>query len=110
MKDSRIGRGAARFIPAQTTGPGNQGFDAIQAILWESGEGGRDLVLVNLSAQECDARLPLFFVGIGGRSWRLKDRLGGEEYIRDGDGMSGPGLYVKLPAYGAQIFEISRHA
>lgn len=107
LKDSTIGKGTAAFIPSQSTGAGNESFSAIQAILWEKG-GQRDLVVVNLSGAECDARLPFFFTGIGSRLWTFKDRLSSAQYTRDGTEIATIGLYVKLQPWQSQIFEITR--
>ncbi len=107
LKESAIGKGTAASIPSQPTGPGNESYPAIQAFLWENAQ-CRDLMIANLSGAECDARVPVFFTGIGSRQWILRNRLGSEQYIRDGTEMATVGLYVKLAPWQAQILEITR--
>jgi hypothetical protein len=40
-----------------------------------------------------------------GRTWRLRDLLSGDEYERDGDEMTDPGLFVDLPPWGYHVLE-----
>jgi len=107
VKGSVIGKGISSFIPSRPTWAGNTRYSDIQAILWEK-DGKRDLVVVNLSGNECDTRLSFFFTGMGSRQWGFKNRLGLEEYTRSGDEIGTTGLYIKLLPYQAQIFELSR--
>jgi hypothetical protein len=44
---------------------------------------------------------------LAGRTWLLKDLLSEAVYLRDGDGLLSPGLYLDVPAYGQHLFEIT---
>jgi hypothetical protein len=53
-------------------------------------------VVVNLSGQPAQGRVPLAWADLPGRSWRLTDLLGEQVFDRDGTELAGPGLYVAL--------------
>jgi hypothetical protein len=65
------------------------------------------LVASNLSHDRAQCYLPLELPVLAGRSWLLKDLLSDAEYVRDGDGLLSPGLYLDVPAYGHHLFEIT---
>lgn len=109
LGNSAIGSGGWRHI--ETTGwPGNDSHQNLYAFLWETAEGERDLVVVNMAATASEANLPLHFHGIAGRRWQLADRLSDAVYERDGDAMSGQGLYVRLEPFERHIFAMTRIA
>ncbi len=63
-----------------------------------AGDGGtnRHLVVVNLSGQPAQGRIPLNWPDLPGRSWRLTDLLRQAVFERDGGELASPGLYVAL--------------
>ena len=40
------------------------------------------------------------------RPWRLIDVLNEQQYVCEGDELTGRGLYVDLPGYGYHVFEL----
>jgi hypothetical protein len=56
----------------------------------------RLLVAVNYAPNRSQCRLRLSFNGLAGRGWRLRDLLGDAVYDRDGDELSGRGLYLEV--------------
>jgi hypothetical protein len=60
------------------------------------GGGDRHLVVVNLSGQLAQGRVPLGWADLRGRGWRLTDLLGDAVFERDGDELADPGLFVDL--------------
>jgi hypothetical protein len=60
------------------------------------GDGDRHLVVVNLSGQPTQARIPLDWPDLPGRSWRLTDILGPSVFKRYGGELAIPGLFVDL--------------
>ena len=77
--------------------PGNQSCANLAAWSW-AGEydGNRHLVVVNLSGQPAQARVPLDWPDLPGRSWQLTDILGQSVFERDGGELASPGLFVDL--------------
>lgn len=114
---SAVGRGQALALtpnPAWQDNPTSQCFAVVQ---WQaasaqsggaSGSGELDLVVVNLAPHRAQCRVPLSARGLAGHRWQLVDRLGSERWERDGDELAGPGLYLDLPPYGAQLFSCTR--
>jgi hypothetical protein len=69
------------------------------ATLWSwAGERGSDrhVVVVNLSGQSAQARIPLDWPDLPGRSWQLTDILSQSMFERDGGELASPGLFVDL--------------
>ncbi|MDT5157272.1 MAG: hypothetical protein QOH51_1629 [Acidobacteriota bacterium] len=85
---------------------GNPSHEHFVASRWTLGEDMR-LSVVNLSAERAQCYLPLELPALAGRTWLLKDLLGEAVYLRDGDGLLSPGLYLDVPAYGQHLFEIT---
>jgi glycosidase len=88
----------------------NHTYDNLVAHGWVDGDDSR-LVVVNLTDVQSQAIVNLSaWHGIAGHKWRLSDRLNGDDYVRDGDHMSRPGLYVELPPYHSHIFQFEKQA
>lgn len=85
--------------------PDNQSFLNLVAWCW-SGESGRYLVIVNLGDSAAQARIQVPDEGIKGTRWRLVDLLDGESWDREGDEMSGDGLYVDLGPWRCNCFSM----
>ena len=56
----------------------------------------RHMVVVNFSEQPAQARIPLDWPDLPGRSWRFTDILSQSAFERDGAELAGPGLFVDL--------------
>jgi hypothetical protein len=66
----------------------------------------RRLVTVNYSGHPSQCYVPLPWEDLGGRAFRLADRLGPAVFDRSGDDLSARGLYLDLPAWGYHVFEV----
>jgi hypothetical protein len=69
----------------------------------------RHLVVVNLSAGDAQARVRLPWGDLSGAAWHLVDRLDGQTFERDGDGLAGEGLYVALGPWASHFLALSPH-
>src|SRR5256714_751884 len=98
--------GEWRQVEPREAWAGNQSHENFVASLWASGEDLR-LVAVNLSNEQVQCYLPLELHALAGRTGFLKDLLGEAQYLRDGDGLMSPGLYLDVPAYGHHLFELT---
>ena len=63
-----------------------------------------DLVVVNLAPHRSQCYAPLSIEHLAAHNWEMKDLLGEERYQRSGDDLQSQGLYLDLPAHGAQLF------
>ena len=64
------------------------------------------VVVINLSDQPAQGRLPLPWPTLRGRSWRMTPILGGDAFDRDGDEMVDPGLFVALAPWDWHILAL----
>ena len=44
--------------------------------------------------------------GLAGRQFRLTDMMGSEVYVRDGNGLIDPGLFIDLGAWRCNVFRL----
>jgi Alpha amylase, catalytic domain len=65
------------------------------------------LVVVNLADAVSQARIQLGDRIAQGRRYRFNDQLNQAVYLREGDELRGQGLYVRLEAFHAHLFEIA---
>jgi hypothetical protein len=87
--------------------PDNQSCRNLVAWSWTAdnnddnggGGGGRHVVVVNLSGEPAQGRIPLDWKDLPGRAWRLTDLLEEQAFERDGDELAWPGLFVALPPW-----------
>ena len=84
--------------------PDNQSFEQLVCWCWRSAQ-SRHLVVVNLSSSSAQARVRLPWDDLGGRTWKLADRLSGQTFERGGDELSGEGLYVALDPWASHFLE-----
>ncbi|MCA1612969.1 MAG: alpha-amylase [Acidobacteria bacterium] len=98
--------GRWRLLAAGGAWPGNASHRNFVAGSWEGGE-DRRLSVANLSPGRGQCYLPLGMRELAGRDWRLRDLLGGDEYVREGDSLLRPGLYLDVPGYSQHLFEIT---
>ena len=86
----------------------NASFQNAVAHQWLLG-GELRVVAVNLSNQPVEFFLPLPNAFLAGQDWRLLDVLNNAEYVRSGDELLSPGLYVVLQGFGCHLFEFTPH-
>jgi hypothetical protein len=101
---SGMRRGEWRLLDS-TGWPDNPTYRNLIASGW-SGDDGRHVVIVNLSDQPAQARIPLPWDDLTGRTWQLRDLMDGPSYTREGAEMVNPGLYVELGAWGTHVFAV----
>jgi hypothetical protein len=101
---SAIGKGRGELLRPRATGPDNPTFLNFVLVQWQTGAPEFDLVVANLAPYRSQCLAPLSAPGLAGQKWTMKDLLGDEVYVRDGNEMAAQGLYLDLPAHGAQIF------
>jgi glycosidase len=84
----------------------NWTWDCYICFAWRGEGGAALLVAVNFAANQSQCRVRLPFSELQGRMVRLADLLGPEVYDRDGDELLSQGLYLDLPAWGYNVFEL----
>jgi hypothetical protein len=77
--------------------PDNQSCRNLVAWSWSGDRGSdRHVVVVNLSAEPAQGRIPLDWTDLRGRTWCLTDLLQGSMFNSDGGELADPGLFVAL--------------
>jgi hypothetical protein len=98
--------GRWRLLGASEAWPGNDSHRHFVASLWTNG-GDCRVVVANLSPERAQCYLPLGVGELAGREWLLADLLGEDRYLRGGDSLLRPGLYLDVPAYGRHVFDVT---
>ena len=107
--DSPVFREGEWMLCERTGWPDNQSFQNLVAWTWRKGE-ERILVVINFSGSNVQARVPVPWQDLRGTTWRLSDAFSGVTYVRQGDEMSGPGLYVEMGPWNWNFFRCSSAA
>jgi hypothetical protein len=75
--------------------PDNRSAEQLLAWCWRT-NGQRHIVVVNLAAQDAQARVRLPWSDLAGRTWQIHDALNGDAFERDGGELQDSGLYVGM--------------
>jgi hypothetical protein len=105
VADSDLRHGDWRLCDV-TGWPDNPSHQQLVAWCWQSAQ-SRHLVVVNLAGGSAQAHVHLPWDDLAGRSWGLDDQLSGIHFDRDGNEMTGSGLYVALDPWGAHFLRFS---
>lgn len=85
---------------------GNWTWDCFICSAWRGMGGGMLLVVVNFAPNQSQCCLRLPFAELKGRDISLKDLMGSEVYDRSGNDLVSGGLYIDLPPWGYNVFEL----
>jgi len=105
MKRPEVHEGQWRLETCRSAWQGNPTSDQFIVASWQAGE-RRLLTVVNYGGAQGQCYATLGMDGLRGRTFTLADLLGNAAYVRHGDGLANEGLYLDLPAWGHQIFEL----
>ena len=98
LRASSVGEGTGQVLAPQRAWDDNPTASAFAIVKWP-----RDLVVVNLAPHRAQCRV---VVPDTQGKWEIVDRLGDERWVRDD--MATNGLFLDLPARGAQLFALHR--
>ena len=110
IQQTSVRRGRASLLQPREAWPGNPTASNFVVIQWTLRENEFDLVVVNLAAHPSQC-----YVDLTGRdrspvaartpdTWEMKNILGPERFLRDNADLMRSGLYLDVPAHGAQLF------
>ena len=94
------------MLPPRPAWAGNPTSQDFISYAWQARDGGGRVVVVNYSDHQAQCRLQLPFSGLAGRQFRLTDMMGSEVYVRDGNGLIDPGLFIDLGAWRCNVFRL----
>jgi hypothetical protein len=106
LKDPVVRSGRWQLLDCTAAWDGNWTSDCFIAFAWQGPDEKRLLVVVNYAdnQSQCYVRLP--FTDLGGRTWRLDDRLGKATYASDGNSLQAEGLFVDLGRWKYHVLDM----
>lgn len=105
LPGSAVGQGSAELLKPRAAWPKNPTAQNFVIVQWQSRAPEFEVVVVNLAPHRGQCYAPLTVRQLAAHNWAMKDLLGQEFYKRSGDDLQNQGLYLDLPAYGAQLFQ-----
>ena len=104
LQRTAVGRGQAELLLPRAAWPDNPTSGNFIIVQWRTRLPEFDLVVVNLAAYRSQCYAPLTVPKLFEHNWSMRDLLGTERYERFGADLAEQGLYLDLPAHGAQLF------
>ena len=104
LRGTAVGQGMAELSKPGAAWPGNFTIQNFVIVQWQKQAPEFDLVVVNLAPHRSQCFAPLSLAGLAVHNWAMTDLLGEERFKRSGDDLQNQGLYLDLPAHGAQLF------
>jgi hypothetical protein len=100
--------GTWRLCACRAAWSGNGTWDNFIAMSWQGtpGTGGNLLAIVNFGPTQGQCYVELGLDGLGDGVLTLTDLLGEERYERDGRALRREGLYLDVPAWGNNVFDV----
>ena len=99
-------RGCAWRLLDASGWPDNQSCRNLLAWSWGGDGTGRHVVVINLSGDPAQGRVPLPWADLPGRNLRLADLLAGNVFERDGSELASPGLFVALGPWQCHLLAV----
>ena len=110
LKKSVVGQGMGQLLPPRAAWDGNPTGQNLIVVHWATSGAEFDLVVVNLAPHRSQGYVTLPVPNLAERDWTMQDWLSAENYERAGSDLAQQGLYLDLPAQGAQIFRFAPKA
>ena len=104
LPGTAVGQGRGELCHPRSAWPGNPTAQNFVIVQWQRQAPEFDLVVVNLAPHRSQCYAPLNLEHLAAHNWAMTDLLGPERFKRSGDDLQNQGLYLDLPAHGAQLF------
>jgi Alpha amylase, catalytic domain len=85
----------------------NWTWDCFICFLWQGPDSTSLIAVVNYAANQSQCRLHIPLAGLAGKRVKLEDIMGPANYERQGDEILSQGLYLDLPSWGYNVFQLS---
>jgi len=105
-REAALRDGAWSQLDPQAAWAGNPTAEGFIAFAWQSATVGNYLVVVNYTDHQGQCLLRLPFPNLRGAGFRLTDEMGSEAYVRDGDVLTDPGLFIDLGPWRYNVFRL----
>ena len=107
LKDPAFRDGEWQLLECRSAWDGNPTGDDFIGFSWTGPGDRRRLVAVNYAEHRSQCYVGMPWSDLGGRAWRLADRMSDAVYDRPGDDLTARGLYLDLPAWGFHVFGVT---
>ncbi len=104
LPGTAVGQGRGVLSQPRAAWSDNLSAQNFVVVQWQRQAPEFDLVVVNLAPARSQCYAPLRLEHLAAHNWAMTDLLGQERYKRSGDDLQNQGLYLDLPAHGAQLF------
>lgn len=104
LRESSVGRGEGKILHPREAWPENPTAGNFVLVQWQTKQNEFNLVVVNLAPHQGQCYAPLSIQKLSDFRWKMTDRLGEERHEHEGKDLQERGLYLDLPAHGAQLF------
>jgi glycosidase len=106
LEADELRNGRWQLLDCRSAWDGNPTWDRFIAFLWDGGDQGRDLVVVNYGPTRGQCWVQLPFDWLKDRQCRLRDRMTPASYDRDGNDLLLKGLYLDEAEWAYHVFQI----
>ncbi len=107
LNKTSVGNGDHMFLKPGPAWDENETSRWMLLIEWHAGPDQFHLVAINFAPHRSQCYAAITAGNLAQHAWRMNDLLSDESYERDGEALQFDGLYLDLPAYGAQCFEFN---
>ena len=104
LRQTAVGRGQALLLKPAAAWAGNPTFENFVLVQWRDAAATFDLAVIDLATHPSQCYAPLRIDDLADRTWILTDLLGAEKHAHSGRELQERGLFLDLPAGGAQLF------
>jgi hypothetical protein len=105
LRRPELREGRWRLLAPRAAWPDNPTWQQFYVATWEAGD-DRSLVVVNFGPNQGQCYVDLPLPGLTGRPVTMVDLLGDARYEREGSGLVNQGLYLDVPPWGRQLFDL----
>jgi len=106
LRRPELHEGEWRLARVREAWPGNPTHQQLIVSSWQAGE-RRLLVAVNYGPSQAQAFVGAEMTGLRGRAFTFVDLLGDARYPRTGDDLANDHLYLDMPPWGYNVFELA---
>jgi glycosidase len=99
--------GAWRMLDCNPAWHDNATSEQFIAFSWSSDDGRRTLVVVNYSSQQGQCLVAHAFEALEGERYTIRDLMGDATYERSREELSDGALYIDLPGWQFNVFDVS---
>ena len=110
LQRTPVASGQGSVLAPRAAWPDNPTARNFVVVQWQSQSSAFDLVVVNLAPHRGQCYAPLTVRELAAHNWSMTGLLGDEQYLRSGGDLKNQGLYLDLPAHGAQVFHFEPQA